>query len=76
MQGVQPQDVAAEVADVVARVALPEEMAHRRCGQYSGGNKRKLALGMALVGGVDAVLLDEPSSGMVRPSGSNWERWF
>ncbi|EIE27381.1 P-loop containing nucleoside triphosphate hydrolase protein [Coccomyxa subellipsoidea C-169] len=39
-------------------------MAARPAGEYSGGSRRKLALGIALVGGVDAVLLDEPSSGM------------
>ena len=30
----------------------------------SGGNRRKLSLGMALVGGSRVVFLDEPSSGM------------
>ncbi len=57
--------MAAEVARVLTRVALPAEMAARPAGEYSGGSRRKLALGIALVGGVDAVLLDEPSSGMV-----------
>ena len=51
---------------MLARVGLPAEMAARCAGQYSGGSRRKLCLGIALVGGVDAVLLDEPSSGMVR----------
>ena len=31
---------------------------------YSGGNKRKLSLAMALVGSPTLVFLDEPSSGM------------
>jgi len=31
---------------------------------YSGGNKRKLSLGIALIGDPSVVLLDEPSSGM------------
>ena len=59
------------VAEVLRRVTIPQEMTFRPAGQYSGGNKRKLALGIALVGGVEAVLLDEPSSGMVRAS-SSW----
>ena len=59
------QEVAAAVAEVLARVALPAEMAARPSGQLSGGNKRKLSLGIALVGGTGALLLDEPSSGMV-----------
>lgn len=31
---------------------------------YSGGNKRKLSTGVALVGDPPLLLLDEPSSGM------------
>ena len=34
------------------------------CGSYSGGNKRKLSLAIALVGSPAVVFLDEPSSGM------------
>ncbi|KAK8753744.1 hypothetical protein OTU49_001413 [Cherax quadricarinatus] len=33
-------------------------------GNYSGGNKRKLSTGVALIGDPPLVLLDEPSSGM------------
>lgn len=65
MQGVPAQQVSTAVAEVIARVSLPHEMAARPAGQLSGGNKRKLALGIALVGGTTALLLDEPSSGMV-----------
>ena len=54
-----------EVAEVLRATALPAEMAGRPAGQYSGGSKRKLALGIALVGGSRTILLDEPSSGMV-----------
>ena len=31
---------------------------------YSGGNKRKLQVAIALIGNPPVVLLDEPSSGM------------
>lgn len=58
--------MSAEIATVLQRTALPLEMAGRPAGQYSGGSKRKLALGIALVGGSRTILLDEPSSGMVR----------
>ncbi|KAK3672836.1 hypothetical protein LTR78_007189 [Recurvomyces mirabilis] len=36
----------------------------RMAGKLSGGNKRKLSLGIALIGNPSVVLLDEPSSGM------------
>jgi len=38
--------------------------ADKTCGGYSGGNKRKLSVGMALIGDPSIVFLDEPSSGM------------
>lgn len=31
---------------------------------HSGGNKRKLSAGMALIGGPPVIFLDEPSTGM------------
>ncbi len=51
-------------------VATPEGFpfggcrARRVCEPYSGGNKRKLAVAVALVGAPAVVLLDEPSTGM------------
>ncbi len=36
----------------------------RVCETYSGGNKRKLSVAVALVGGPAVVLMDEPSTGM------------
>jgi len=38
--------------------------ADRVAGSYSGGNKRKLSLAIALLGSPSVVFLDEPSSGM------------
>lgn len=38
--------------------------ANRMAARLSGGNKRKLSLGIALIGNPEVVLLDEPSSGM------------
>ncbi|RNF12533.1 ABC1 transporter [Trypanosoma rangeli] len=35
-----------------------------RAGQLSGGNRRKLSVALALIGGPRAVFLDEPSAGM------------
>lgn len=36
----------------------------KEAGSLSGGNKRKLSVTLALVGGSKLVLLDEPTSGM------------
>ncbi|KAB7497430.1 ATP-binding cassette sub-family A member 3, partial [Armadillidium nasatum] len=36
----------------------------KQVGKYSGGNKRKISTGIALIGDPPLVLLDEPTSGM------------
>ena len=36
----------------------------KRIAILSGGNKRKLSLAMALIGGSSVIFLDEPTSGM------------
>jgi len=40
------------------------EYADKPCGTYSGGNKRKLCVGLSLIGHPPIVFLDEPSTGM------------
>jgi ATP-binding cassette subfamily A (ABC1) protein 3 len=37
---------------------------HIPAGTYSGGNKRKLSVAIAMIGNPPVVLLDEPSTGM------------
>ena len=63
LKGVPPRDVDAAAAAVLRGVGLAK-FADAPCGTYSGGNKRKLSLAVALVGGPRVLLLDEPSSGM------------
>jgi len=46
------------------RAADLEPYADRPCGRYSGGNKRKLSLAIALVGDPTFAVLDEPSAGV------------
>ena len=41
-----------------------DEYSDRKCGTYSGGNKRKLSIGMALVGDPPIIFFDEPSTGV------------
>ena len=36
----------------------------RKCGTYSGGNKRKLNTALALIGDSPIIFLDEPTSGV------------
>ena len=51
------------VQSLIEQVTLTP-FADRVCGAYSGGNKRKLSLAIALVGDPAVCFLDEPSSGM------------
>ncbi|KAK0890001.1 hypothetical protein LTR02_015016 [Friedmanniomyces endolithicus] len=56
-------DVEHNVEQVLHAVGLAP-FKSRMAGKLSGGNKRKLSLGIALIGNPSVVLLDEPSSGM------------
>lgn len=51
------------VDNLLQRLGLGQ-YADRVCDSYSGGNKRKLSVAIALVGSPPAVLMDEPSTGM------------
>ncbi|KAF5021446.1 hypothetical protein F66182_6510 [Fusarium sp. NRRL 66182] len=57
------QDVDHNVKAVLQAVGL-ESFSSRIAHALSGGNKRKLSLGIALMGNPTVVLLDEPSSGL------------
>ncbi|KIX00384.1 uncharacterized protein Z518_10523 [Rhinocladiella mackenziei CBS 650.93] len=48
---------------IIKAVGL-EQYSDRQATKLSGGNKRKLSLGIALMGNPSVLLLDEPSSGM------------
>ena len=51
------------VEEIIRGVGL-ERFRNRMAAKLSGGNKRKLSLGIALIGNPSVILLDEPSSGM------------
>ena len=50
--------------EILERVGLDADAAARPAGTYSKGMGQRLALGMALVGDPDLLILDEPSSGL------------
>ena len=52
-----------EIEKLAEFVDLTEYL-DRPCGQYSGGNKRKLNVALALIGRPKVMLLDEPTTGV------------
>ena len=63
LRGVPSQHLEAMVDKLLHRLGLGQ-YADRVCDSYSGGNKRKLSVAIALMGHPPAVLMDEPSTGM------------
>ncbi|PLB35764.1 putative ABC transporter [Aspergillus candidus] len=63
IRGLPPNNTTHNVNEVMRAVGLLP-FCHRMATQLSGGNKRKLSLGIALMGNPSVLLLDEPSSGM------------
>ena len=63
LRGTPAAQLEGMVDNLLQRLGLGQ-YADRVCDSYSGGNKRKLSVAIALVGNPPAVLMDEPSTGM------------
>ena len=63
LRGIAKGDIEATVRRLLTAVGLAPH-ADKVAGAYSGGNKRKLSLGVALIGDPSVLFIDEASSGM------------
>ena len=63
IKGVPKADIPKAVSETIATVGLTEKV-NQLADSLSGGMKRKLSVGIALIGGSKVVILDEPTSGM------------
>ncbi|KAM9305170.1 phospholipid-transporting ATPase ABCA3 [Gastrophryne carolinensis] len=59
-----PEAYISSCVENMLRGLLLEAHANKLVRTYSGGNKRKLSAGIALIGGPPVIFMDEPSTGM------------
>lgn len=64
LRGVKCEQQAAQMAQQLLQALGLEGLADVPCGAYSGGNKARLSVAVALVAQPQLVVLDEPSTGM------------
>merc|ERR1740116_572883 len=63
VKGLTGSELQTQIAMLLNVLSL-NKYANRRAGTYSGGNKRKLSVAIAMIGNPPIVFLDEPSTGM------------
>jgi ATP-binding cassette subfamily A (ABC1) protein 3 len=63
VKGIPQNKRKAVIEKVIWNLQLTDHR-YKPAGTLSGGNKRKLSVGMAIIGNPPIILLDEPSAGM------------
>jgi ABC-2 type transport system ATP-binding protein len=67
VSAIETKQAADDLDAIIERVGLDPNDARRAAGEYSKGMIQRMALGIALVGDPDLLILDEPSSGLDPP---------
>lgn len=62
IKGVPEEELSVKVDGLLRRLGFDQADANKNAGTYSGGMKRKLSLGIALIGHSPVLFLDEPSA--------------
>lgn len=63
LRGIHPESIDQAVDWSIRKLSL-EKLRHQPAGTFSGGNKRKLCVAIAIIGAPKVVFLDEPTAGM------------